>query len=423
MNYQQAYEFIQYSESFGKRLGLKTVKELLRRLDNPQNRRPVIHIAGTNGKGSVFAFLESGLKAGGYRVGRYISPTLFTYLERFQINGEYISEETFAALAEPVEEACRAMVQDGFLHPTVFEVETAIAFLYFAREMVDVVLLETGMGGSEDATNVVDHPLATVFCSISKDHMAFLGNSLTEIAEKKAGIMRKQVPVVIAPMVQECREVLLKKAADYECEVLEVVSPKAEYSIEGTRFVYEDREYTIPLLGTFQPDNAACAITVWNRLKEQFPMSEEAFAQGLARTVWKGRFEIMGKRPYVVRDGAHNADAIRRLKETLAVYFSGRDLHFVIGVFQDKEYSRMLTEIVPMAQSIYTVTPPNRERALPAEQLKQETERVLKECLGGEQIVVKAFEQVEEALSEAVRGSNPEDVVVLFGSLSLARFL
>lgn len=131
----------------------------------------------------------------------------------------------------------------------------------------------------------------------------------------------------------------------------------------------------------------------------------------------------MGKRPYVVRDGAHNADAIRRLKETLAVYFSGRDLHFVIGVFQDKEYSRMLTEIVPMAQSIYTVTPPNRERALPAEQLKQETERVLKECLGGEQIVVKAFEQVEEALSEAVRGSNPEDVVVLFGSLSLARFL
>lgn len=425
MNYEEAHKFIKYTETFGSRLGLATIEELLRRLNNPQNQRPVVHIAGTNGKGSVFAFLESGLRAGGYRVGRYISPTLFTYMERFQINGEYMEKGQFTRYVGQIAEVCSAMVSDGFLHPTVFEVETAIAFLYFAEEMVDVVLLETGMGGREDATNVVERPLATVFSSISRDHMELLGNTLAGIAMHKSGIMRKKVPVILAPMESECRNVLLQQAEKLECEVTEVTEPKAQYAIEGTRFVYENREYTIPLLGTFQPGNAACAIATWQAIRTEFPMEEETFAKGMANTVWKGRFEVLSTKPYVIRDGAHNLDAVRCLKETLKTYFPNNRIHFVIGIFKDKEYQKMIAEIAPMAASIYTVTPPNSKRALQASVLKQEIEKVLhlKHQEGDKKMTVEAVESVEQALKQAIAGSRKEDVVILFGSLSLARFL
>ena len=253
MTYEEALQFIDYTNSFGSRLGLDSIRELLNRLGNPQNRCKVIHIAGTNGKGSIFAFLESGLRQGGYRVGRYISPTIFTYLERFQINGSYMKQAVFASLAERVAKECQEMEAEGFLHPTAFEVETAIAFLYFGQEQVDVVLLETGMGGREDATNVVEKPLATVFASISKDHMAFLGDTLAEIAYQKAGIMRDKTPCVLAPMAEEARETLRTEAKRLNCPVVEVDENAIEVrnmSLEGTEFAYDGTVLNIALLGT-----------------------------------------------------------------------------------------------------------------------------------------------------------------------------
>lgn len=211
MTYEEAYLYMKEAGKRGSVYGTETVKELLLRLGNPQDRVPVVHIAGTNGKGSIFAFVGHILEDAGYVVGRYISPTIFTYLERFQINGYYMKESEFARIMETVIPVCEDMEEAGLPIPTAFELETAVAFLYFVQKKVDIVLLETGMGGKNDATNVVKQPLCTVLASISRDHMQFLGDTLQEILEQKMGILREQVPCVAYPMQDEMRQIWLKK--------------------------------------------------------------------------------------------------------------------------------------------------------------------------------------------------------------------
>ena len=420
MTYEEALQFIDYTNSFGSRLGLDSIRELLNRLGNPQNRCKVIHIAGTNGKGSIFAFLESGLRQGGYRVGRYISPTIFTYLERFQINGSYMKQDVFASLAERVAKECQQMEAEGFLHPTAFEVETAIVFLYFVQEQVDVVLLETGMGGREDATNVVEKPLATVFASISKDHMAFLGDTLAEIAYQKAGIMRDKTPCVLAPMAEEARETLRTEAKRLNCPVVEVDENAIEVrnmSLEGTEFAYDGTVLNIALLGNYQIHNAITALLTYEIVQNDLPMDKAAFCRGMSQCVWQGRFELLQKKPYVIRDGAHNEDAVKQLAKTLKTYFKDQKIRFVMGVLKDKEHALMIDEILPLAKSIFTITPPIAERALAAETLAQEIRMHLKEQPYSD-VFVQSFADVKEAVEETKKISTENEVIVIFGSLS-----
>lgn len=419
-----AMDFIAYAGTFGSRLGIETIEELLKRLGNPQNARPVIHVAGTNGKGSIFAFLEGCLKEAGYRVGRYISPTLFGYLERYQINGIWMEQVVFEDLCQRVKRVCDAMVKDGFLHPTAFEVETAIAFLYFEMEAVDVVLLETGMGGAEDATNVVAKPLATVFASISMDHMSFLGDSIEEIVLVKSGIMRQEVPVVIAPMEATARSVLCERARELNAPVTLVKKPKAKCRLTQTSFVYNGEEYSISLAGTFQPENAACAIAVCDLIQDALPMSLEQRKKGLQNATWNGRFEVVNERPYIIRDGAHNVDAARRLKETLKQYFPNKKITFVMGVYKDKQYDDMIAEVSELANAFYTVTPPNPERALSAKTLRAHIISIVKDNPNIHNAVeIKAFGNMSNALFYAQDHSQNDDVIVVFGSLSLASLL
>ena len=420
MTYQQALDFIEYTNTLGSRLGLATVKELLFRLGNPQNQKKVIHVAGTNGKGSICAFLESILKEGGYCVGRYISPTIFTYLERFQINGEYMSETQFIQLTEQVAEVCKQMVADNFLHPTSFEVETAIAFLYFAQQPVDVILLETGMGGLEDATNVVEHPLVTTFASISMDHMSFLGDTLAKIARQKAGIMRKQVPCVISVMEDEAKQVLVEEAQKWQAPVVNLQKSDfciKEMTLEKSVFTYRQEEYESTMLGGFQVYNAVTAIATYQLVQQQFPMTQQQVQAGVRKCRWQGRLECMNKHPYIFRDGAHNIDAVKKMKESLQAYFKEKKIHFIMGVLKDKEYAKMVAMMIPIAKSIYTVTPPVASRALQASQLAEEVQR---QCQKDNvtNVQIKAFDKIEEALHTLLATIPADEVIVIFGSLS-----
>ena len=255
MDYVQAMEYMDRIGKRGSILGLGPVKMLLSRLHNPQDKLPVIHVAGTNGKGSICTFLEAMYKAEGKRVGRYISPTIHTYLERFQINGVYMKEDQFAKLLERIVPVMEEMEAEGLELPTAFEIETAVAFLYFLEEKTDIVILETGMGGREDATNVVAKPLCTVFASIGMDHMQFLGDTVEKIAMEKAGIMRDNCPVVSYPNTPEVCKVLEQQAGLHNADVQIVDRKKIDIlseTLTGSCFSYAGVEYSIGLAGTYQ---------------------------------------------------------------------------------------------------------------------------------------------------------------------------
>ncbi len=412
MDYKAALKEINRVQKRGSVFGLETIRELLKRLGNPQDQLKVIHVAGTNGKGSICAFLEAIYRAEGLRVGRYVSPTLFTYLERFQVNGSYMQEEEFAGIFTQVEEAARQMEQEGLAQPTAFELETAVAFLYFVRKQVDLVLLETGMGGRLDATNVVARPLCTVFASIGRDHMQVLGNTLADIAREKAGIMREGCPVVTFPERQEVMDVLAEEAAAHHapfCVVEEEQLSVLSQSLGETRFCYKGSRYVIHLAGAHQVRNAAVAI------QTKLLLSGSVRTESLADAVWPGRFEVLSRDPLLIRDGAHNPDGAKALRDTLQAQASDRHLVFVTGVFRDKEYGRMMELLCPMADRIYTVTPPG-ERGLAAETLAQ--------CIRQFNPCVCACDGVEQALVFAVRDARrleqegKKTAVVAWGSLS-----
>ena len=417
-DYNRAMEFMDEVGQIGSRLGLESMRLLLQELSNPQDKLSVIHVAGTNGKGSICAFLESCYQRAGYRVGRYSSPPLFSHLESFQINGTAMTEEEFTAYSWAVYKAYRRMKVKGLLLPTAFEVETAIAFLYFLEQKVDLVVLETGMGGSTDATNVVSKPLATVFSSISMDHQAFLGDDLAAIARVKAGIMREGVPVVAAVMEAEARGVLLAEAQSLQAPVYLPVPSDCRYCLRATTFTYQQEIYEISLAGTYQPENAVCALAVIDILGARFPVSMEQKREGIKKVFWQGRFEIMQTNPVIIRDGAHNVNAVKRLVETLMIYFPDKKFSFVMGVFKDKEYPAMVDELMPFCKRAYAVTPPNLQRALPKETLAQCFRDKQKEW--GVSFPVQCMDSVILAEEAFKKQAAADELLVIFGSLSLA---
>lgn len=418
MNYKEAMEYVEARQKKGSVYGLAGMRRLCGLLGDPQDQLKFVHIAGTNGKGSVLAYVSTILQTAGYRVGRYISPTIFDYRERFQIGGKWMTQSAFCAYLEKVKAMAERMEAEGMPHPTMFEIETAIAFLYFLEEKCDIVVLETGLGGNLDATNVIRTPLCAVFASISRDHMALLGDTLEEIAKQKAGIIKEHCQVVSCVQKPEVMRVLEETAAAYGCGFTAagtVRASRVRYGLTKQRFCYgKYRDLEIALAGCCQIENAVVAVEVINSLQNVgFAVSDSQLRRGLARTKWPGRFSVMGKRPLFVVDGAHNEDAAAKLAESIQFYFTNKRIIYIIGMLRDKEYDKVLCLTAPYAEHIITVTPPEETRAMGAYELAKEAGRFHNR--------VTVADSLQEAVEMAclLAGKEKNTVVIAFGSLTI----
>lgn len=415
MNYEESRAFIQEVSMRGSMLGMETITNLLSLLGDPQDDLKFVHIAGTNGKGSVLAYMSTVLEHAGYLVGTYISPTLFSYRERIQVNRENISREDFAKAASQVCEAYRKMEAGHMALPTVFEVETAISFLYFKQKRCDLVMLETGLGGRLDATNVIKTPTLTMIASVSMDHMEYLGNTIAEIAWNKAGIIKNKIPVVSARQVPEAEQVILEEAKKQD-SVCTFVKPECItdvcFGLEEQSFSYGAfGQITIHLAGEHQIENAALALEGVAALRRQgYKITDTAVRSGMAETVWKGRFTAIHHRPLVILDGAHNPDAAQRLCDSVKEYFKNRKKYYIFGVFSDKEYDKIIEITASLAEHIFTVETPDNPRALPAEELAKAVARVNPS--------VEAVGDIETAVKKSFTAAGENDVILAFGSLS-----
>ena len=418
MNYEEAMNFIQNTNKFGSVLGLDNIRELLERLGNPQDQLRVVHIAGTNGKGSTLAFLAGIFRESGYRAGRYVSPASFSYEERFRINEENISKKDLCFYIEKIKNVAEEMVKDGLSHPTMFEIETALSFLYFLDKKVDVVLLETGMGGRLDATNVVKKPIATVIASIGMDHMQFLGDTLEKIASEKAGIIKEGCPVISYDNTKEVNEVIKNKAKQMHAKVTFVNSAGIrvlQESLNGESFSYRSSDgrwyekIEIPLLGRHQINNAALALETLNVIKNYYCISDFQTEDGMRKTIWRGRIEILEREPMVICDGAHNPDGAKSLLSFLQNNFTNQRLIYIMGVLSDKDYEQMVQILAPSADKIYTVAPDN-PRAL--------SSRELCNCISKYHQNVEERQRLAECLSEVRQKAEKDDVIIICGTLS-----
>lgn len=414
MNYKESRLYIEHAQKYGSVLGLDNMETMMERLGNPQDELRFIHVAGTNGKGSVLAYVSTVLKEAGYQVGRYVSPTLFSYLERIEINGEPVSEEIFAAQMTKVANVVASMVKEGLAHPTPFEIETAVAFLCFKELKCQIVALETGMGGLLDATNLITTTQIAVLTSISMDHMGFLGNTLAEIARNKAGIIKPGCHVVTTRQKPEAMTVVEGTARRFKVPVH--VADKEDALVEesscfGQKFLYGDEEYEISMAGVYQIENAVIALKVVEVLRELgYEISRDAIHKGMKETVWGGRFSILDKSPVFVIDGAHNPDAALKLEASIQEYFEGKTIYYIMGMFKDKDYDRVAQITAPYAKEIMTIATPKNERALPAEELAKTVRKYNSH--------VTAMQSLQDAVEVAYKKAKPEDVIIAFGSLS-----
>lgn len=416
MNYEECRAYIEDSAKYGSVLGLDNMREMIGRLGNPQDELSCVHVAGTNGKGSVIAYLYTTLTEAGYRVGRYISPTLYSYRERLEIAGERISREKFARHVTRIAQIIGEMTQAGLTHPTPFEIETAAAFLYFKEEKCDLVLLETGMGGNLDATNIIKNTKLAVLVSISMDHMSFLGNTLGEIAQKKAGIIKPGCHVVSIRQKPEASQVIAEvcektgvpcRVADPDEAVLE------EESVFGQKFSYKGETFELSLAGVYQKENAVLALNALEELdKLGWHTTLKQRREGLAHTIWNGRFTVICKKPLFIVDGAHNAGAADKMAESIRHYFKGKRLIYIMGVFADKEYEIVLEKTAHFAEKIFTIETPDNPRALPAEELA----KAARKYNASAQSTSSIQDAVEKAFAYA--GSDENSAILAFGSLS-----
>lgn len=417
MNYNETKNSIDSLERFGSVLGLENIYELLRRLDNPQDKLKVIHVAGTNGKGSTIAFLSSILCRAGYRVGKYTSPVVFEYLEKYQINNRNISENDFTNIAVKVLNAVHDMVEEKKGQPTIFEVETAMAYLYFYESGCDVAVIETGMGGDMDATNVCKTVLASVIVSISLDHTGFLGETLENIATHKAGIIKSDCPVVLYGQSDEVTAVIRKKASELNAPL---IIAKTDTSYEYP-FTYKTAAGTVydnlesALTGVYQMKNLAVALEVTEVLRQQdFDISIKAVQEGVASAVWHGRFEKICDEPLIIIDGAHNPGAVTELKATLERLYRGKKWIFVMGVLADKDFATEAELLKNMAEAVITVTPGNK-RALEAGSL---ADAVKKAGVASDVRVADSADMAVELAMKKYDALNGDKGILAFGSLS-----
>ncbi|EOC99497.1 bifunctional folylpolyglutamate synthase/dihydrofolate synthase [Caldisalinibacter kiritimatiensis] len=420
MKYNEALEYIHSTRKFGSKLGLENIRKLLELLGNPHKELKIIHIAGTNGKGSTSSFIASILKEGNFKVGLFTSPYLEKFTERIRINGEYIKEEELAEITEMVKDKVKAMLRKGYNHPTEFEIVTAIAFMYYKKQKVDYVVLEVGLGGRYDSTNIIDTPLASVITPISLDHMHILGDTLGKIAYEKAGIIKDNSIVICHPQENEAIEVIKKVAKEKSSEI--IIAPINNARIEnisstGSEFSFKYRNnnfkrLNIRLLGRHQINNAIVALITILELKEKglVNISYNSIIKGLENTKWKGRLEVLMQNPTFVIDGAHNRQGSESLKKAITELFKYDRLILGMGILRDKEVEYIIQNLAPLADQVI-VTEANSPRTLKAEELAESVREY------NENIIIK--NKLESAIDRAFDMADKKDLIVFSGSLYL----
>lgn len=413
MNYEEALDFIHSTYKFGSKLGLHNISKLLELLGDPHKKLKFVHVAGTNGKGSTTAFISSILKAAGYRVGIYTSPYIQHFTERIKINDIEIVQERLAQITSKIKDAIDIMLSEGYNHPTEFEVVTAIGMLYYYEERCDIVVLEVGLGGRFDATNIIDCPEVAVITSISYDHMAILGDTLPKIAFEKAGIIKNGCDCVFYEQSDEVAKVIEDACREREARLTKVDFGKLqlhEFSVDGQVFSYGTmKNLKITLLGDHQLKNACTAIEVALILKNKgYNITNSDIYDGLLSTLWAGRLEVLSKNPLVLIDGAHNEDGAKTLMEAIKKYFPGYKVTFIMGVLRDKEYTKLIRLAADIADKFIAITVPN-PRTLYSEELFTE---LTKYCGN-----VYKSDTIKGAIDLALSEREEKELICAFGSL------
>ncbi len=417
MNYQEAMDYISSTAKFGSKLGLQRMECIMAELGNPEKKLKCIHIAGTNGKGSVAAIMADALQNAGYRTGLYTSPYIEVFEERIQINREYISKEDIGKYTERVSKAVSACIEKGCDHPTEFEIITSVMFLYFAEKDIDYAVIEVGLGGDLDSTNVLI-PVISVITSLSMDHMQVLGNTMSDIARAKAGII-KQAPVVSYDQPDEARIVIDKTAKDKNV-LLKYINPKdAKYisfnentDKQVVSYKTENWDFTseLNLIGVHQVQNSLLAVTALDVLnkEEDLGLDEAIIKKTLKNVFWVGRMEVMHKNPLILIDGAHNEDGIKKLKESLDKYYPGRNYILILGILADKETHKMADIIAKDAKRVICVTPHSIRASLAKD---------LYEYIVSFNDNTTWKEDYEDAIKDAEDHAEGDDLIIISGSL------
>ena len=416
MRYDEAMKYITEVGNFGSNYGLERTHKLLEYLDNPEKNLKLIHIAGTNGKGSTTSMITEILMGEGYKVGMYTSPFIEEFEERIQINRNNIPKESLAILMDEIKVAVDKVIEAGYNHPTEIEIITVLMLLYFKKENIDFGVIEVGLGGTLDSTNVIK-PIIQVITSISFDHTNLLGNTLEKIAREKAGIIKRGIPTVIYPQQEEVLKVIKNKCFEMDSELYIANNENLKFkNIVNLDKPYQLLKYNneidilLPLLGEHQIINlsvAMQAIEVLNN-KNIIDISIANIVKSIKNVSWKGRLEVLSNNPYVVIDGAHNIQGIKTLSRNIKNYFKYENLYLILGILADKDVEEMIKIITPMAKKVYSVTP-NSIRGELAESLKDEVSKFNKNC--------KAFDKYEEAYLEALNDASEKDLILASGSL------
>lgn len=411
MDYKESLEYIHSISNFFCKPGLERIKELCNKLGNPQDNLKFIHVAGTNGKGSFCSMLSSILKEAGYKTGLYTSPYILKFNERININGEMIDNNSLAEIASYVKNYAETMEDK----PTEFELITAIAFEYFKRENCDIVVLECGMGGLLDATNIIKTPIISVITGVSLDHTSFLGDTIEKIAGEKSGIIKQGIPCLWCGDNDVAEKVIENCAQNKNTKIIN--SDKnfnvSEFSLNGTVFsTYLYKDLFLPLLGSYQPGNACNVLSAVSLLNDLgYNISETHIRNGFKNTVWHARFEVLSKNPLIIADGAHNPEGIDSAVDSVKQYFKDKKVNIVTGVMKDKDYCYIAETLSRVAATVFCVTP-NNPRAL--------SSKVYSKVFTDLNIKALAFDSVEDAFNASVEESKKIGcATVVLGSLYL----
>lgn len=404
---------------FGSKLGLDRMKVLLNKLGNPHKNIKTIHVAGTNGKGSVCRFIYTILQSQGYKVGLYTSPYLERFTERIEFDGCEITDQDLSYYASDVFKAADEMVKENLGSPTEFEIVTAIAFNYYKSQAIDFLILEVGLGGRGDATNVVDQPMASVITTIDFDHMEYLGDTLEKIAFEKAGIIKNNCPVVSSAQNQEALKVIRNISSNKNSPLtlvpLEDIQ-NVKYSLEGSTFdfITEDTIYkdlAIGMLGKHQIENAATAIILIKKLEDQgIDIKDEAVFSGLKEATQKGRFEIISENPLVIIDGAHNLQGMRAFKATVIQLFKDKKILLCLGLLKDKNVNEIVNLLADFTNEVIIAEPENDRKLITKE---------LKKLLEAHNIICHEIADPQKASQYAMERSPEFDAIFFTGSLYL----
>ena len=409
MTYKESLEYIDELKKLGSKPGLSRVTELAAKLHNPQDSLKIIHVTGTNGKGSVCAMLDVILQKAGYKTGRFSSPWIERINEYISLNGKEISDDEFAKLISEVKLKADEMIES----PTEFEMIAVAALIYFKQKKCDIVIMETGMGGLSDATNFIEKPILSIITGVAIDHTKFLGETIEEIAAQKAGIIKEGIPVLFGGDDELAYKVIEKVADQKKSEIYRTAEKSLNIissNICGNIFEYRGLEISIPLAGVYQPKNAMIAIDAADILSTQgVEITDQNIIDGLKEVKWKGRFEVLRTKPVFIFDGGHNVNGILNFAKTIKDYYGDKKVNILTGVMKDKEYKKIANILALLAEEVFTVTPDN-PRALVAKEYAENFKEY--------GVKTTAYDNISDAVKQALVVSEEKNIpLIAIGSL------